>query len=214
MTHTAAARNAGPFVEREGKSVMDLVTSRLLLRQWRSEDRQAYAELCSDPLVMRYMPEGKPLSPAESSAKIERMRRHWLVHGYGWWAVEERSSGRLIGRVGLRHCDEVTSRRKVEIGWLLGREHWGRGLATEAARACRDFAFTELGTDVLFAVAQQENRQSFRVMERLGMTKTGRSESRGHAVVSYELDRQQWAAAATDRAASYARCTVDVPTQV
>lgn len=175
---------------------MELHTPRLALRTWRDEDIARYAEICTDLDVMRYMPEGKPLSYAESERKIEKMRRHWEEHGHGWWALEERATRALVGRVGLTLLPQPGAQGQplpaIEIGWLLAKGHWGRGLATEAATAARDHAFSALGAGCLHAAAQEANTPSLRVMERLDMTRTGRDVRRGHEVVTYELPRTAW----------------------
>ena len=120
---------------------------------------------------MRYIgPEGRPLSRSESEAWLERALAHWGEHGFGLFAAELAETGRLIGWSGpvtLRWLPEVMP--AVEIGWLLDRPHWGRGLATEAGTAVLSFAFGELGLDRVVAVHQTANLASERVMRKLGM---------------------------------------------
>src|SRR5690242_2176295 len=116
-----------------------LATPRLLLRQWRDDDADAFAPITADPEVMRYIHDGSTLDRAATAERINLWRRHWDEHGYGLYAVEVRGTGELIGFTGLAvplFLPEVMP--AVEIGWRLGRAHWGQGYATEAARAVVD----------------------------------------------------------------------------
>jgi RimJ/RimL family protein N-acetyltransferase len=113
----------------------EIETPRLLLRRWREEDLDAYARLCADPEVMRYLP--APLSLEESAEQMAGFARHWEERGFGLWAVEERASGVFIGFLGLMYHDgwPEGEHKTAEVGWRLSRAHWGRGLATEGALA-------------------------------------------------------------------------------
>ena len=122
-------------------SLPTMETSRLLLRQWRDEDFDAYARICADPVVMRYMGNGgAPLTRGQAAERFASIQRHWRKHRFGLWAVEEKASGEFIGRIGLQHHEDWPGAHKVEVGWLLDRAYWGRGLATEAARASLTYA--------------------------------------------------------------------------
>ena len=147
----------------------DLTTQRLILRRWRSEDCEPFAALNADPLVMRFFP--ARLSRAESDVMVERMEAHFEKHGFGLWAVELRESGTFLGFTGLNVPGfEAPFTPCVEIGWRLAAEHWGRGFATEAARAALQFAFEELKLDEVVALAVPLNVPSRRVMEKLEMS--------------------------------------------
>ena len=144
-----------------------LRTDRLLLRPWRDDDRAAFAAINADPEVMRHFP--APLTRAGSDAMIDRALEKWAVQGFGFWAVAL-ADGPFIGFVGLnRPVNEPQLRGLVEIGWRLSRAHWGRGYATEAARAALAFGFA-LGMQEIVAFTAQGNVRSRRVMEKLGMT--------------------------------------------
>ena len=107
------------------------------------------------------------MTAEQSAAQLDRTMRHWEEHGFGVWAVEERMTGRLVGRVGLaRH---QLWPQDVEVGWALAPEVWGRGYATEAGRASLDHAFTELGCAMVVSIVHPENAASIRVMDRLGI---------------------------------------------
>jgi len=143
---------------------VSLCTARLLLRPWRDEDIAAFAELSADPEVMEY------LVPFPGWA--ERARAHWDELGFGQWVVEIPGEARFIGIVGLNKISyEAHFTPAVEAAWRLSQVYWGRGYATEAARAALDFGFNRLGLDEIVATTAPANQRSRRVMERLGMTR-------------------------------------------
>ena len=138
-------------------------TRRLVLRQWREEDREPFAALNADPVVMEHFP--APMTREASDAFVDFNIATIAARGWGLWAVE--ANGELIGFVGL---NEPNFRPGVEIGWRLAREAWGHGYATEAARAVLAFARDELGLDEVISFTSTTNVRSQRVMERIGMT--------------------------------------------
>lgn len=151
----------------------DLVTDRLVLRSWRDEDRAPFAAHNADPQVRRWYP--GTLTREQSDATVDRLAAHDAAHGFTFWAVADRATGEFVGMVGLLTVSfepPFTHRADpcVEIGWRLGVEWWGRGLATEAARAALDFGFTELALPEIVAFAVPGNRPSLAVMARIGMT--------------------------------------------
>ena len=103
------------------------------MRGWREDDAAAYAEMTADPEVMRFM--GGAIDAGESWRQLALFAGHWVLRGYGLWAVER--EGALIGRVGLWQPDGWPG---LEVGWLLARGAWGHGYATEAARASIEWA--------------------------------------------------------------------------
>jgi RimJ/RimL family protein N-acetyltransferase len=148
--------------------VQGLETERLLLRGWHDDDRAAFAALNADPEVMRYFP--SVLTRTESDAVVDRIVRSFEVDGFGLWAVEERASRRFLGFTGLaRPGFDAHFMPAVEIGWRLARAAWGRGFATEAARASAAFAFDDLGLAELVSFTAEQNARSRAVMRRLGM---------------------------------------------
>lgn len=145
-----------------------LETPRLYLRQWQEADLPSFAALNADPEVMRYFP--APLDRAGSDAIARRCQTLIAARGWGFWAVEEKASARFIGFAGL-HCPTaaLSFQPCVEIGWRFARDAWGRGLATEAARAALAFGFQSLGLAEIVAFTSIHNRRSEAVMARLGM---------------------------------------------
>jgi RimJ/RimL family protein N-acetyltransferase len=150
--------------------MLELRTPRLLLRQWRAEDRAPLAAMSADPEVMRYL--RSPASPDDLDAWMARIAAHHARAGYGFWAVEMPGVAPFIGAVGLLDVTmDVPFAPTVEIGWRLARPYWGQGLATEAASACLDHAFRVLGLPEVVAFAVPPNAASQAVMRRLGMTR-------------------------------------------
>jgi RimJ/RimL family protein N-acetyltransferase len=148
-----------------------LVTPRLRLRPWRDEDLPAFAAINADPRVMEFFP--RPLDRAASDALAARIRDHFARRGFGLWAVEVPGAAGFIGFVGLSvPTFEAHFTPCVEIGWRLACPHWGRGYATEAARACLDFGFGPLGLGEIVSFTVPANRRSRGVMERIGMTRS------------------------------------------
>ncbi len=149
-------------------SLQTLQTERLRLRQWHAQDLPAFAALNADPEVMRYFP--ATLSRAESDAIALRCQSLIEERGWGFWAVEERSSGAFAGMVGLHTPDAALPCSPcVEVGWRLARAHWGKGYASEAAAASLRFAFTTLGLEEVVSFTALQNLRSQAVMQRLGM---------------------------------------------
>ena len=143
-------------------------TDRLILRNWREEDRQAFFEMNADPMVMRFFDNTR--SRAEADAVFDRFVREIDRDGYGYLAMELREIGEVIGFTGLRDIDfDEPFTPAVEIGWRLLTPYWGNGYATEAARACLAYGFEHLGLDEIVSFAVPENRPSRHVMERIGM---------------------------------------------
>lgn len=165
---------------------MTLETDRLILRMFRADDFEPYAKICADPDVMRYLGEGKPLTRSETWRHMAMLLGHWRLRDYGFWAVEERATGQLIGRIGLFNPEGWPG---FELGWVLGKPYWGRGYATEGARRALDYAFREMGRDHVISLIYPPNAASIRVAERIGETLEGRTELFGHEVLVYGIHR-------------------------
>ena len=170
----------------------ELDTERLVLRQWRDDDVDAYSALCADPEVMRWHgAAGAPLTRTEATTQMNGFRTRWADEGFGLWCATAKPSDGCIGFIGLatpRFLPEVLP--AVEIGWRLARDHWGNGYATEGARTVMDFAFGTLGLDRLVSITRPENRNSWNVMQKLGMTleRTTTHPEYNFDVVVYEID--------------------------
>ena len=146
----------------------ELRTGRLLLRRWRPDDRIPFAALNADPRVMEHFP--APLSREESDRLAAHIEAHFDRHGFGLWAVEILRVAPFAGFVGLSVPSfEAPFTPCVEIGWRVAAEHWGRGYATEGARAALRHGFEALGLDEIVSFTVPGNARSRRVMEKLGM---------------------------------------------
>jgi RimJ/RimL family protein N-acetyltransferase len=154
----------------DGGAWRAVVTPRLLLRCFEPADVAAYAAIRAKPEVMRFLAGGEALC-ATAAADAERiageLAAQWDAVGYGPWAVVDRASGELLGHAGLRLLPDEGG--ETEVLYLLDSRVWGRGLATEAALAARDFGFSRLGLPRLVGYALPENRGSARVLEKIGM---------------------------------------------
>jgi RimJ/RimL family protein N-acetyltransferase len=158
----------------------------MLLRPFRQSDLDAYARICSDREVMRYIGAGNPLSREEAWRSMALILGHWQLRGYGLWAAEDKESGELLGRIGLNNPEGWPA---LEVGWLIERSRWGEGLAPEGATAAIQFAFNQLGVSHISSVIQPLNHASIRVAEKLGMTPERTVLLNGIEVVIYGRDR-------------------------
>jgi RimJ/RimL family protein N-acetyltransferase len=149
--------------------MVELETHRLVLRRWQRADRGAFASMSADPAVMEFYP--SLLSREESEVMVDRIETHFSLHDFGPWACELRAAGEFIGYIGLVVPRFVAAFTPcVEIGWRLASRYWGKGLATEGARAVVRYAFEVLRLDELVSFTVPNNTRSRRVMEKLGMT--------------------------------------------
>jgi ribosomal-protein-alanine N-acetyltransferase len=184
--------------------IPEVRTERLILRPWRDEDLAPFAALNADPEVMEHFP--SVLSREESDAQAERIREHARERGYGPWAVEIPGEARFVGFVGLLTPSfEAHFTPCVEVAWRLARGAWGRGYATEGARASLAFAFEALDLEEVVSMTVVANTRSRRVMEKLGMTRDARDDfdhprlPEGHPMrrhVLYRIRRASWPARA------------------
>ncbi|MFE2143273.1 GNAT family N-acetyltransferase [Streptomyces sp. NPDC059456] len=146
-----------------------LRTDRLLLRRWRASDLEPWAAMNADPHVREHL--GELLTREQSDAVVELMQTRFDERGFGWWALELRETGAFVGRAGLDRVDAEMPFEGVDIGWRLTRSAWGRGYATEAAKACLAFGFETLGLPEIVASTTVRNLRSQAVMRRIGMTR-------------------------------------------
>jgi len=178
-----------------------LQTTRLLLREFTPQDADALALVLSDPETMRYYP--APYDRAGVEQWIERNRQRYQHDGVGLWAMELTRSQdsevqgsevhnfeihKMIGDCGIIR-QQVEGEHLYEIGYHLRRDFWGQGLATEAAIACRDWAFAHLKTERLISLIRPENLPSRRVAERVGMTVWKEVSWRGLLHCVYSIER-------------------------
>jgi RimJ/RimL family protein N-acetyltransferase len=161
-------------------------TPRLVLRRWRAADVEALAAIHAHPEVARWL---GPLGRDDAAATVERYEHHWGVFGFGRFAVDDRATARLVGRVGvMRQPDWTTAPEKDEIGWVVRADRWGEGIATEAAAAAIADAFGRVGLERIISFALPENARSRSVMDKCGLAYRGHVAWKGREHVWYDLN--------------------------
>jgi RimJ/RimL family protein N-acetyltransferase len=163
-----------------------LDSERLRLRGWTSSDADALRRIYVDAVTMRYIGDGSIMPPDRAWHALAYLLGHWELLGYGVWAITERSTGAVLGRVGLYHPEGWPG---VELGWLLDRARWGEGLATEAGQLAATWVWETLEVDRIIHLIQPDNHASIRVAEKLGAVLDHRMDLDGTAVDVYALDR-------------------------
>lgn len=158
-------------------------TERLRLRPMEISDLDAFVALHTDPEVTEFI---RPLDRTAAEERLRRDASEWRERRHGLLAVLDRESGAFLGRCGLKHWPQFA---ETELGWVLRRDAWGHGYATEAARACAEWGFAELDVPYLTAMVNPDNVRSVRVAERLGMAPLRDDVLLGDPVVVYGLDR-------------------------
>jgi len=148
-----------------------LETDRLVLRRWDLDaDLDPFAAMCADPDVMRYIGDGSTQTRAECVDRLRAFEASWRERSFGLFAAELTATGEMIGFAGLAVPDFLPEiMPSVEIGWRLARAHWGRGYATEAARAVLTFALDRVGLDRIVSAHAVGNEASANVMRKIGM---------------------------------------------
>jgi RimJ/RimL family protein N-acetyltransferase len=179
-----------------------ITTERLTLDIWSEPHRAAAADMNADAHVMRHFV--APLDRAETDEQIDRQELALSTRGYCFWAIVRRADGRFLGICGLKDGAPGTPvEGAVEIGWRFAQHAWGNGYATEAARAAMAHAFADPAVDRVGAITTLANRESWRVMERLGMTRDPAADFDHPMVppdspvrphITYWIDRAGWEA--------------------
>lgn len=175
LNHTN--RNAMPTVE----------TDRLCLRMLHPDDLDSLAALVSDPEVMKFVGNGLPATRAEAEHALHSIIRHWGSHGFGRWAVIDKATQAFAGFGGLRSLLDTP-----EVVYHFASAYWGRGLATELARASLRFGFEEHQFDRIIGIAKPENMASIHVMKKLGMRYDMQTTYYNIDVVQYHISRAQF----------------------
>jgi RimJ/RimL family protein N-acetyltransferase len=171
-----------------------LETERLILRGYKPEDFEPYATLMADPDVARYIAPA-PMTRPDAWRSLATSIGHWTLRGYGTWAVERKSDGVFLGRVGMINPEGWPS---LEVGWTLAKEHWGAGYATEAALAAIRYAFTTQPVDKIISCIDPDNVASQAVAKRVGETKGPRHDlivgGKAYPVDIWAISRETWLA--------------------
>jgi len=177
-----------------------LTTDRLVLRRWQDSDREQFAAMNADPVVMEHFP--SLMTPAQSDAAVDRIEELFERDGFGLWALEERASGEFLGFTGLSRVGfDAPFVPAVEVGWRLRASAWGHGYATEAATEALRYGFETAGLLEIVSFTTPANTRSVAVMARLGMTRDPDGDFEhpripaGHPIslhVLYRLQRRAW----------------------
>jgi ribosomal-protein-alanine N-acetyltransferase len=161
-------------------------TERLILEPWRSSDWEAFRPIATDVEVMRYITGGIPWTDEQIQNFVYRQMSLYAGRGFCRWKLLEESTGELIGFCGVGVWREFLD---PEIGWWLARSYWGRGLATEAARAALQDAFERVRLERIISIARPENTASIGIMKKLGLQFHAEFDSEGIRLVRYVIDR-------------------------
>lgn len=180
-----------------------LETPRIRLRQWTDADREPFAALNADPVVMEHFP--AVLTREQSDAMVDRIHASIERNGWGFWAADDLTGGepQLAGFIGINipQAPDLPFQPCVEVGWRLARPFWGKGLASEGARLSLRVGFELLKLDEIVAMTQLRNMRSRAVMLRLGMREAVGEEfehpqvpvgSHARAMCLYRLPRSGW----------------------
>src|SRR5262245_10374330 len=164
-----------------------LETDRLVLRNWAIEDAEAALTIYSDPEVMYFL-HRPPLQTVEEARNLLETRpiAQYREHGFSFWAVVEKATGRVIGSCGLKYLDNGPL---IEVGYHLARAAWGKGYATEAAAASVRHGFEKMQLARIWGVVDPLNFASQRVLEKSGLTYQGMGHYYNHDVRVYAVDR-------------------------
>jgi RimJ/RimL family protein N-acetyltransferase len=169
--------------------VTEIQTARLLLRPWQPDDLAEFTRLLTDPEVIRYLVVHTPFSLQDVAELSARTLEQWERNGFGPWAAIEKQTGRWVGRIGLDELPDWSGPHKIEVGWELHREFWGRGLATEGGQAGVGYGFEVVGLERIISVTMATNAASRRVMEKCGLRFQGELPMAGTVVAWYAIDR-------------------------
>jgi len=169
-------------------------TPRLILRRFDANDVESLLAFRSDPEVMRFSVAGPETRENVRTRYLPGCFARYLRDGLGQWAVVRKADGLCIGECGI--CvQQVDGAKEYEIGYRLRRDCWGLGLATEAARACRDYGFQRAALRRLICIIAAENAASIRVAEKVGMTREKHARFHEIPVLIYSMARSGTAAA-------------------
>jgi [ribosomal protein S5]-alanine N-acetyltransferase len=166
--------------------IPDLATERLRLTALSERHFEAYALMLADEGTTRFVGDGQPLDRMNAWRSMAMLLGHWVLRGYGMWAVELVETGEFIGRVGLHNPDGWP---ELEVGWMLRPEFRRRGYAQEAAQAALGYAFERLGAERVISLIRVENSASERVARRLGGRQSTTVDFLGSATLVYTYHR-------------------------
>jgi ribosomal-protein-alanine N-acetyltransferase len=149
-----------------------IATPRLFLRKWRAADVPIYVQMNQNKDVMQFFPGF--YTEEETMQQLQNTEQTMQIYGYSLYALERRDTGQFIGFTGFAHPSfQAHFTPCVEIGWRIHPQHWQKGFATEAAKACLQYGFRELGFTTIYSFTSIHNLPSERIMQKIGMHKQG-----------------------------------------
>lgn len=166
--------------------VPTLTTHRLTLRPFSVKDVPLLHRIMNEPDIMQYFPNTAPPDIERVQSIIERQFTQWGTYNLGWWAVVPNEGTELIGWNGLQYLPETD---EVEVGYLLSKQFWGLGYATEGARASLKFGFETLGLRQIIGLTHPENTGSQNVLKKCGLVYTGQEKYFGMLVNRYSISK-------------------------
>jgi len=166
-----------------------LETENLIIRHFSTDDVDALSEILGDPKVMEFSTNG-PYSKEETKSFIKQCLSEYEHPGFSLWAVIHKYDAKLIGYCGIRP-EEIDDRKEVELGYRLAYQYWGQGLGTEAAKACRDYAFNKFGLTHLVSIIEAKNTRSLGIADNLDMFYEKNSVYHGIPVLIYRVNRPE-----------------------
>jgi len=172
------------YIQQQEGTVLE--TERMVLRKLCQDDVDHLQRIFSDPETMRYYPGTKEVE--ETKRWIEKQLASYKQQGYGLWACHLKETGEFVGQCGLLFWEDIAGEEEVEIGYLFVRQHWKKGLATEAAKACLKYARKTLGRNRLISLIKPENSPSRAVAERMGMEVEKEAEVKGVQALVYAIE--------------------------
>ncbi len=172
--------------------VPQIETARLLLRTYKPDEMESVYELSSDKDVTRHFPAGFKISKEEVLASLPKRLERWQTQGFGQFGVFDKFAGNLIGYSGFQYLDQT---ELVEIYYGFFKKHWGKGFATEAARAVLRFGFEQVKLPKIAAVTHPENHESQKVLKKLGFNEGVLTEFYGVKAVYFELTAEEFSPA-------------------
>lgn len=160
-------------------------TGRILLRELDDLDLHALAEIYADPEVMRFVGKGIVLDSSQTERSIANWKKYYERFKFGNWATIEKQTSKFIGLCGLSWLPDNSD---IEVSYLFSKPAWGKGYATETAKAILDYGFNNLGLKRIVALVYPENSSSIHVIDKLGMKYEGEKEFFGKKLLFYSLE--------------------------
>ena len=168
---------------------MILETQRLCLREYTEADFDALFEILSDPVTMQHYP--KPYDEEGTWRWLRWSFQNYREHGFGWWAVILKETGKMIGDCGVT-IQNIDGEKLPEIGYHFNKKFWRQGFGTEAARAVRDWAFENTAYDCLYSYMDRTNVGSYSVAEKIGMKKIKEYTDGDEQLLVYAITKDDW----------------------